>query len=263
VRSPRLSDVLATLARIALQGAMQYRASFLVEMFVGAGTTAGVVLPLMFVFGRTPDVAGWTLPETLLVGAFFLVLQSLVGGIVEPNLGALVDGVRSGQLDYLILKPPDAQLVASFSRVAPARLWDLLGGIVVAAWAYRDLPAPTLPAVAAAAGLLLAGVIAVYGLWILVICASFWFVRVDNLRYLLGSITDAGRWPVSVYTGWVRVFLTVLVPVALVTSYPAMALLGRVDRALVLEAVATAIGMLVVSRLAWVSALKHYTSASS
>lgn len=263
MRRPRLPDVLATLARVALQGAMQYRASFLLEMFVGAGTTAGVVLPLIFVFGQTPDVAGWSFPETLLVGAFFLVLQALVGGVVEPNLGALVEGVRSGQLDYLILKPPDAQLVASFSRLAPARLWDLLGGLVVGAWAYRDLPAPTVGGVLAAAGLLLAGVAAVYGLWVLVICTSFWFVRVDNLRYLLGSVTDAGRWPVSVYTGWVRVCLTMLVPVALVTSYPAMALLGRLEAGGVWEAVGTGVGMLVVSRLAWVYALRHYTSASS
>jgi ABC-2 type transport system permease protein len=53
------------------------------------------------------------------------------------------------------------------------------------------------------------------------------------------------------------------VPVALVTSYPALALLGRLDTGLAVQAVAVAIGMLVVSRLAWVQALRHYTSASS
>ena len=35
------------------------------------------------------------------------------------------------------------------------------------------------------AGLMLAcGLVAIYGLWLLAICASFWFVRVDNLRFL-------------------------------------------------------------------------------
>ncbi|MDP2304424.1 MAG: ABC-2 family transporter protein [Pseudomonadota bacterium] len=255
--------VFLALVRVALMTAMQYRASFLLEFCVGLGTTVGVALPLMFVYDHTGTVAGWTLPEALLVGAFFLVLQALVGGLVEPNLGALVEGVRSGQLDYLLLKPPDAQFVASFQRVAPARLWDLLGGLVVGAYALSHLPTPSVADAFTAAGLLLAGLTAVYGLWVLVICTSFWFVRVDNLRYLLGAVVDAGRWPVSIYTGWVRVFLTVFVPVALVTSYPALALLGRLDAALAAQAVAVGLGMLVVSRVAWVQALRHYTSASS
>jgi ABC-2 type transport system permease protein len=255
--------VLAALVRVALMTAMQYRASFVLEFFVGAGTAVGVVLPLVFVYDHTALIAGWTFHEALLVSAFFLVLQAIVGGLVEPNLGALVEGVRSGQLDYLLLKPPDAQLVASFQRVAPARLWDLCAGAGVGLWALRSLPPPTAANVLAAAALLGAGLAAVYGLWILVIVTSFWFVRVDNLRYLLGAVVDAGRWPVSIYTGWVRAFLTVLVPVALVTSYPAMALLGRLDGRLALQAAAVGAGMLVVSRVAWVQALRHYTSASS
>jgi ABC-2 type transport system permease protein len=256
-------DVILALLRVALMTAMQYRASFLLEFFVGAGTTAGVVLPLIFVYGHTADVAGWSLHEAVLVGAFFLILQGLVGGLIEPNLGAIVEGVRSGSLDYLLLKPVDSQLAASFNRIAPARIWDVFGGIAVGAWALSHLPTPTPLGAVLAFILLLSGLGAVYGLWILVVCTSFWFVRVDNLRYLLGAVVDAGRWPVTVYSGWVRFFLTAIIPIALVTSYPAMALLGRIDAVTVAQAVAVSVGMLVVSRMVWVRALGHYTSASS
>jgi ABC-2 type transport system permease protein len=115
----------------------------------------------------------------------------------------------------------------------------------------------------AAGTLLVAGLFAIYGLWVLVVCTSFWFVRVDNLRYLLGSVLDAGRWPVTVYRGIARLVLTVIIPVAVVTSYPALALLGRLEPALAAQAAAVAAGMLAVSRFAWVQALRRYTSASS
>jgi ABC-2 type transport system permease protein len=85
-------------------------------------------------------------------------------------------------------------------------------------------------------------------------------VRVDNLRYLLGAVVDAGRWPVDVYRGAARVFLTTIVPVALVTSGPALALAGRLAPAFALQAVAVAAGMLVVSRWAWVQAVRRYGS---
>ena len=47
------------------------------------------------------------------------------------------------------------------------------------------------------------------------------------------------------------------------TDAERLALLGRLDTGLAVQAVAVAVGMLVVSRVAWVQALRHYTSASS
>ncbi|MCK6502061.1 ABC-2 family transporter protein [Myxococcota bacterium] len=259
----RWISVLAALGRVALMNAAAYRASFVVDVLVGAVASVGVVLPLLFVYEHAGSVAGWTLHQALLVTAFFLVLQGLVGLLVEPNLGAVVEGVRSGSLDYLVLKPVDAQLVASLQRVAPAKAWDVLAGLVVGAWALAHLPPPTWQGALLALGLLLAGLAAIYGVWVLVICTSFWFVRVDNLRFLLTAALDAGRWPVGVYRGWVRLLLTVVVPVALVTSFPAMALLGTARPGTVLHALVVAGGLLWASRLTWRGALRHYTSASS
>lgn len=260
---PRFLRVLAALLRVALMTAAAYRASFLVDLLVGAFSSVALVLPLVFVYDHATTVAGWTLHEALLVTAFFLFLQGLVGTFVEPNLAAVVEGIRKGSLDYLVLKPVDAQLVASFQRIAPAKAWDLLAGAFVGAWALAALPAPAPLDALGALGLLACGVAAIYGLWILVICTSFWFVRVDNLRFLLNAVMDTGRWPVAIYKGWLRLFLTVVVPVAVVTSFPAMALLGNLEGGLVLHAAAVAAGLLVISRLTWKLALRHYTSASS
>lgn len=254
---------LQALMRVALMNTLQYRSNFLLSFLVGSVTSAAVVFPLVFVFDQAPTVAGWSFAEALLVTGFFQVFAGLVGGIVEPNLGAVVEGVRSGQLDYLLLKPVDAQLAATLTRVDPTRAWDLLGGLVILGYALSVLGAPSVGGVALAVLLLVSGLMAMYGLWLLVICTSFWFVRVDNLRFLLSAVTDAGRWPVNIYTGAARVFLTVVVPVALVTSWPAMALLGRMDLPLAAQALAVGAGLLALSRWTWVKALSYYTSASS
>ncbi|MBM4392865.1 MAG: ABC-2 family transporter protein [Deltaproteobacteria bacterium] len=251
------------LARVAVMAAMQYRASFLAEMAVGVLAAAGVAAPLFLVYAHVPAVAGWSFEEALLVTAFFLAYNAFVAGIIEPNLGAVVDGVRVGQLDYMLIRPVDAQLLLSFQKVAPAAAWELLASLAVGGVALSRLGPPTPMHALAALAMLGSGVAATYGLWLLVTCTSFWFVRVDNLRFLLGAITDAGRWPIGVYSGWVRIALTTVVPVALVTSYPAMALLGRLDLELALGSVAVAAASLIVSRLVLLRALAHYTSASS
>ena len=63
--------------------------------------------------------------------------------------------------------------------------------------------------------------------------AAFWVVKVDNLTYLFGSLFDAGRWPIDVFRGIfrgaLRFVFTFVFPLALMTTYPALALLGKLD----------------------------------
>lgn len=255
--------VIAALLRVALMNAAAWRASFLVDLLVGMSSAVGVVLPLLFVYEHARTIAGWSLPEALLVTAFFLILQGLVGMLIEPNLSAVVEGVRTGSLDYLVLKPADAMLVSSMQRIAPAKVWDLLAGLGLMVWAGAQLPLPHPGNVLLALMLFLLGLIAIYAIWLLVICTSFWFVRVDNLRFLLGAAMDAGRWPVSIYKGWLRQLLTVVVPVALVTSFPVMALRDQATPTMLGQATLACGLLLLLARRTWLSALGHYTSASS
>lgn len=263
-RLPRVLAVPAALIRASLSAAMQYRSDFLFEGLTGLLRTVATVAALGLVYAHRTEVAGWSLHEALLVMALFLVMSSLVEAVLEPNLGAVVEAIRNGSLDLLLMKPADAQLLVSASRVAPARLWDALAGIGLAGWSVAQLPeAPGLLDWVAAAVLFACGLVAIYGLWLLAICTSFWFVRVDNLRFLLISVSDAGRWPLPVFAEWVRVLLVVVVPVGVVTTFPAMALRGSLSGTVPLVALAVALGFAVGSRWAWRRALASYTSASS
>ena len=79
--------------------------------------------------------------------------------------------------------------------------------------------------------LLVAGVLAMYSLWIVCAAASFWVVRLDNLTYLLGAIFDTARWPVQVFRGAWRSCSRSSSRSRVMTTFPAMALLGRLDAA--------------------------------
>lgn len=263
VEMMRFFVVLGALLRANLMTAMQYRGSFLAEWLVGGLSAAGLVLPLFLVYARVPQVAGWTFDEALLVTGFFMLYNAFVAGLIEPNLGAVVEGVRTGSLDYMLIRPVDVQLLVSFRKVSPSAVWELVAGLLIVWIAAERIPSISSGAILVAGCLLLAGLFATYGLWLLVTCLSFWFVRVDNLRYLLGAITDAGRWPVTVYAGWLRIVLVTVIPVALISSYPAMALLGRLDVGTATQAVVTAFGMLALSRFVLLRSLSKYSSASS
>jgi ABC-2 type transport system permease protein len=146
----------------------------------------------------------------------------------------------------------------------PWRIVDVLAGLAIFGVAFHRMGRwPSAGAVAAAAALLACAVLVLYSLWILVISAAFYLVKIDNLSYLFASIYDAARWPVDVFRGFLRLLFTFVIPLALLTSYPALALLGKLDLAVAAQALGGSLLFAVAARLVWTRAIRRYTSASS
>lgn len=255
--------VAGALVRASLLTAMQYRSDFFLESLTGVLRTLAALAPILLVFEQVETVGGWDLPDMILVAGLYFLMHAVLASLVEPNLGEIVEAIRTGTLDFVLLKPADAQLLASIRRVQPAPLWDLVGAVILITWALSRMPPPGPVDVLAAVVLGASGLAAMYGLWLLAICTSFHFVRVDNLRYLLWSIADAGRWPLPIFARWVQWILVVAVPVGVITTFPALALRGTWAPSLVVLGVAVGLGFVVVSRVAWKASLRSYTSASS
>lgn len=250
--------------RISAAAGMAYRADFLLEGFMAFAWMGLTLLPLAVLFEGRPTVAGWDAPSAFIVIAYFMAVRAVLEGVVSPSFVDLVERIRSGAFDYVLLKPVDAQAIVSASRFEPWKMFDLLFAIALVVYSFaRRGTAPGLADVALGLVLFGAGVLAMYALWMLCAAASFWVVRLDNLTYLLGSIFDVARWPVQVFRGAWRFVFTFVIPVAVMTTYPAMALLGRLAPGTAVATIGGALGLLVVSRLVWRAAIRSYTSASS
>jgi len=244
--------------------AMQYRADFLLKGAIALVWLAVALIPLVSVFQQRSTVRGWTFPEALVVVGWFSLMKGILEGAISPSLTSVVEHVRTGTLDFLLLKPADAQFMVSTARFEPWRAMDVLGAVAVFVYAFHRLGhAPSLLGVLVALALLAVAVLVLYALWILVVSASFWVVKVDNLSYLFGSLFDAGRWPIAVFRGVLWFAFTFIFPLALMTSYPAMALLDRLAPTTAAAALVGGLAFASIARLVWSRALGFYTSASS
>ena len=138
--------------------------------------------------------------------------------------------MRDGTLDLSLVKPVDAQLLSSIQSVEIWKLTDVGLGIAVLAVALARLGGAVgvLHAAGFAAALIAGGVI-VYSFWLILATSAFWLVRVENILMVFQSMYEAGRWPVSIYPGWLRFALTFIVPVAFAVTVPAQALSGSLS----------------------------------
>lgn len=260
----KYSRLLGIQVRTSLTLGMQYRLDFLVEGGVSLFWVGVTLIPLIVVFGKRPTVAGWSYDEALIVVGMFVLLKGILEGAITPSLLAVVDHIRKGTLDFVLLKPADAQFLVSTTKFQLWSIVDVFGGLAVIIAAFLRLgtrPAPL--QIAASAAILAAAVLVLYSIWILVVSLAFFVVRVDNLSYLFTSIFDAARWPIGVFRGPIRFVFTFVLPLAVMTTYPSMALLGTLEPRVFLASTLGSLAFAVFARQVWKQAIRRYTSASS
>lgn len=258
----RYARLFAVQVRTSMLLALQYRSDFLVEGGISLFFTATALTPLLVVFGARPTIAGWSFGEALVVTGFFTLLGAVLEGAIHPSLVAVVEHIRRGTLDLVLLKPADAQFLVSTQRFLPWRVTSVVAALAIFAYGFHRVGRwPSLAEIGVALLLLVAAVAVLYSLWILVVSAAFYVVKVDNLSYLFSSIFDAARWPASVFRGVLAWVFTFVIPLALLTTYPAQALLGQLRPTTFAGAIAGAVAFTVLGRRIWLRSLARYTSA--
>lgn len=244
--------------------AAQYRWDFLVDGVISIFWAATAVVPLFVVYGDAsrPGIPGWGFGEALVVTGWFILLQGLLDGAINPGLQAVVEHIRKGTLDFVLLKPADAQFLVSTARFQVWRVFSVANALVILALAFQRIGrAPSPLGVLMALVLLVVATWILYSLWILIVSAAFFVVKVDNLTYLFSSIFDAGRWPSAVFRGALRFVFTFVIPLAVMTTFPAEALLGRLAPRALVGAVLGSLVFAAIARGVWLKSIGRYTSA--
>lgn len=139
----------------------------------------------------------------------------------------------------------------------------LVGTAIMAVGAARLHPRPGILDVVVFLLALVLGAVIVYAFLLLLATSAFWFVRVDSFVESFDGIFQAARWPVGVYPGWLRLGLTVVVPLGFAVTVPAQALTGQLGWPTLVGAAALAVGLSALTRLVWRLGLRHYSGASS
>jgi ABC-2 type transport system permease protein len=256
--------LLAAFLWVSITGELAYRVNFLWQLFQSFLSLVVSLAGLGVIFSYTDTLGGWRPDEILaLIGVYFLV-GGIIGLVIQPGMEQFIESVRDGTLDFTLTKPEDAQLTTSIKRIEIWKLIDILLGLVVLVIALIRL-GENLGAWQAGAFvlMLIMGGIIVYSFFLILATLSFWLVRVENILMIFQSMYEAGRWPISLYPGWLRYGLTFIIPVAFATTVPTEALTGRLTWQTLLGAVLLAVLLFAASRAFWQAGLRRYSGASA
>lgn len=258
-----------SLAKFSLLGELAFRGNFLVKIVVEI-LWLGILLLFNFtIFRETTVIADWKADEYLFFIGCYFAMFGLIETLFLENCNQFAELVRTGDLDFFLLKPIDEQFLISCKNIDWSCLPNVIIGFGVMAFAFWNggwifEPLPALLFVI----LFGSGAVMAYGFLVLLMSASVWLMRNQSLFEMWWLFTTLMRYPREIFAKWASpagLFFSFVVPIMLVTNVPARIMVKPLtDESWVIwYALGSAVVVFWLSRRVFRMALQRYRSASS
>ena len=252
--------------KISTQSEMAYRANFFIRLLHSFLNLATGILSLLVIFNQVEAIRGWDLPGALALLGIYLLLGAMRGLFISPSLEAVagMDGeIWQGTFDFVLLRPVNKQFLVSFRNWRIFSLLDLVFALGVLGYAISLMGTSLdLASVLTFILTLLASLILLYAALLAFSALVFWnsgFL----FTWIINDLFQLARYPVGLYPGWLRIVLTWIIPVGLMTTIPAQALSGLLSPLMLVLTVLFSIISLFGASWLFRHGLKKYVSASS
>lgn len=280
---PNYLKVFATFARNSLVRDMMFRANFMIEAVSSLSWAVMNVGFYWIIFEHASSIGantGWGKYEFFVFMGTTWIINSIVQAFFMPNSEEFSELIRTGGLDFAMLKPIDTQFLISLRKVSWSSLSNLLLGAVMVVISLNQLAGREVNPWRLHGSMLIlyplyiaCGVAILYSLMICLAATSVWLGRNQTLYDFWFYITNFSRYPMEIYAkGWglpLLIIFTFVIPVLVVVNVPARILAEPLtpraswEWPLAAFTIVAAITSVLLSRWVFTRALLSYRSASS
>lgn len=242
---------------------MEYRVNFLTRIVTDIFWYAAQILTFEVLFSHTPKIGDWNLDQMRVFLGLVFIADALYMIIFSENMDQFSDKVRKGDLDLVLAKPVNSQFMLSLQKASTAGVGNLCIGITWFFLAILKLPDFEWLRLFWLIVLIPCGLIAIYSVRFAIAATAVIFARSENLQFIWYQIYRLGMRPDSIYVPWLKWLLLTALPVGVVASVPARAILEPPQWGLFLWVICLSGILIYLSNRFWRFALKSYSSASS
>ena len=260
--------LLGHLARYTLSRELAFRGNFLVKVLVEVLWLGIMIAFYKTVYARTTNVAGWTESQYFFFVGCYFALNGLVETLFFENCNEFTELVRTGDLDFLLLRPIDEQFLISLRRIDWGTAPNVLMGAAVMAfslvqqgWEFNLVRLLTFLVMMVCATAI------AYSFMFILTTFTVWMVRNQSLMEMWWMFSSLARYPKEIYAGRLAKplgdFFTYAVPILVVSNVPSNVMVRAFDPFMVAFTGVAAVVLLWLSRRFFHYALRSYRSASS
>ena len=215
-----------------------------------------------FIFQHVEHIGPWHRTEFMFFISFMIAIDHLHMTFISESFWNLSHDIRTGKLDFILLKPVNSLFPIFFRHIRPG---TMLNGLLP--WSFliyygHQLELNVIAWVVLPV-LLIFGLTLLTSIEILISLSMFYLVESFGINFLRMQMQQLSRWPDFIYRFYARKFFSFVIPVLLIGSAPIHFLLDFSQWQRLLEAGILLVIVWILIAFGWRRALRSYESASS
>lgn len=216
------------------------------------------------IYLHTSVLGGWDEKQIMVFVSGYLIVDAINMTMFSNNMWQMPILINRGDLDYYLLRPVSSLFFVSLREFAANSFINLICAFSIFGWALSGLtPIPSLQMIVLYLLMLLNGSVIFFCLNAMSNLIVFWTHSSSGLGELIWSMSKLSERPDRIYRGLIRKILTLILPFAVISSFPARIILEGPTWTLMFHMLCTSCIFMTALILLWNYGLKNYSSASS
>jgi ABC-2 type transport system permease protein len=233
----KIFNIYKTCVATAMARVLTYRLNFVLSMLITLCFNLFFPLTTMLIYRSGARFPGWTFYEVLLIQSIFTLSLGLACVLFSNVLWSTMQYIREGSFEVVLLRPLNPLFFLIASNFDTGSFGLLIGGGVMFGIAIAHTGFVSLAAVAQFLLLFTAGFAVMTGFQMIMAATSFKWVGNSRLPDILDSILSFGKYPMSIFPQTIKTLTSFIIPVGMIGFFPASALLGRLEPAVLISVI--------------------------
>lgn len=239
-----------------------FRTSFILLIFMDLFFFLSTIGSVSFIYDHVTTIGPWQKNQLLFFLSFMLMIDNLHMMIFSQSFWEFSNHLKTGQLDYIILKPLSTIFSVFFRHFRLSSLFNtpvFLGSLIY----YGNQVGLSLTQWALVPFLLALGLALLVVVEFTLTTSMFWLTDGMGINFLRMQMQQLARWPSFIYRGVIRKVLMSALPVLLIGSGPVQFLFDTAQWPLLVGMLLCLVLFSFLLVVVWRQGLRRYDSASS
>ena len=242
---------------------LEYRANFFTRIMTDILWYIAQVMTFEVIYQHTDKIGDWDKYQMRVFLGLLFVIDAIYMIIIHENLENISEKVRKGDLDLLLAKPVNSQFMLTLQKANTAIFGNLALALAWLFYALNGLQDFNYYRLLWLGILIPCSLMVVYSIRFMFSATAVIFTRSENLQFLWWQIYKLGMRPDSMYNPMMKFVVLTALPVGVIVSIPARALLNPPELSYLLWPLLLGPLLIYGTHRFWNFSLKFYSSASS
>ena len=242
---------------------LEYRANYFTRLVTDILWYIAQIMTFEVLYQHTDRIGDWDKYQMRVFLGLLFIIDALYMIVIHENLENITEKVRKGDLDLLLAKPVNSQFMLTLQKANTAIFGNLILALSWFFYALTGLPDFNYERLLWMLILIPCSLAVIYSIRFMFSATAVIFTRSENLQFLWWQIYKLGMRPDSMYTLYIKFAVLTVLPVGVIVSVPARALLNPPELSYLLWPLVLAPILIYGTHRFWNYALKFYSSASS